>query len=132
MRFRAHLPRNNPAQSPSPSNAEHAYNTLLTDLLANTAFILNMVNSVCHHCSLETHCRARNVLSQSAALLLRLYSIQLRLRYWPSKAPAARQHCLAAAERYIALCGELADFLERMQQQSPGANIRCSSAYLLL
>lgn len=82
--------------SPSSSNDKQACNTLLNDLLANTAFILNLVNDTCRHFTPETLCRARNVLSHGVALMLRLHYIRLRLRYWPSRTPASRQHCLAS------------------------------------
>ena len=62
-------------KSPSPSNDRKTCNTLLKDLLANTAFILNLVNGACRHFCPEALGRARDVLSQSAALLLRLHYI---------------------------------------------------------
>jgi hypothetical protein len=101
----------------SPFN-RRACRALLRDLLANTAFILNVVNDSCrgpsrrHLNRPELVCYTRDVMSQSAALLLRLHCARLQLFFWPH-ASSPRWCALAVGDGYLRLCLALAAFLER-------------------
>jgi hypothetical protein len=100
--------------TPGPGSRFHraTCGALLQDLIANTAFILNLVNGACRHLHEPEINRARDVLGQSAALLLRLHCARLQLFFWPH-ASAPRWRALAVADGYLCLCLALAGFLER-------------------
>lgn len=92
---------------------------LLKDLHANTAFILNVVNDSCPGPFRRPFNRpdlvscSRDVLSQSAGLMLRLHCARLQLFFWLPAARISRHYLLATTEKYIGLCLALADFFER-------------------
>lgn len=100
-----------------PSSGRYAtlhrktYNALLQDLLANTAFILNLANDACLHLHETEISLACDVLSQSAGLLLRLQYSRLRLLCWPPDATAPHRHTFAVAESYFCLCRALTGLL---------------------
>ena len=88
------------------------YLAFLKDLHANTAFIVNMVNNARRHRPMpEAPCSAHDVLTQRAALLLRLCFVRLQL-FLPHSAGAVHRHALTDAESYVCLCFALTGFLE--------------------
>jgi hypothetical protein len=100
----------------SPLSDKRTCNTLLKDLLANTAFIVNVANSACMAVPLpdaRLEISPSRLLSQAVALLLRLHYARLRL-YWPAVRMQPPQ-VLTAAENYTCLCMALAGCLERIR-----------------
>ncbi len=100
----------------SPLSDKRTCNTLLKDLLANTAFIVNVANSACMAVPLpdaRLEISPSKLLSQAVALLLRLHYARLRL-YWPVVRMQPPQ-VLTAAENYTCLCMALAGCLERIR-----------------
>jgi hypothetical protein len=91
-------------------------NALLKNLLANTAFIVNVANSACMAVPLpdaRLEISPSKLLSQAVALLLQLHYARLRL-YWPAVRMQPPQ-VLTAAENYTCLCMALAGCLERIR-----------------
>jgi hypothetical protein len=100
----------------SPLSDKRTCNTLLKDLLANTAFIVNVANSACMAVPLpdaRLEISSSKLLSQAVALLLQLHYARLRL-YWPAVRMQPPQ-VLTAAENYTCLCMALAGCLERIR-----------------
>jgi hypothetical protein len=102
------------ATRPSPGGINfrrRTCNALLKDLLANTAFILNLVNDASRDLH-RPHCLGcvRDVFSRAAGLHLRLYCVRVQLFLWPT----SRRNPVTAAEGYTGLCLALTGFLESM------------------
>jgi len=88
---------------------------LLQDLLANTVFIVNLVNDGPREPRRRLHQSAictGDILSRAVRLLVRLQYGRLQLFFWPLAARDARPHVLAIAESYVRLCVALTGFLE--------------------
>ncbi len=105
-----------PASGSGSTFQRRTCHLLLQDVLANTGFVVNLVNdgyweppSPLHQA--ETACTG-DVLSRALRLLIRLQYVRLQLFFSPLAARDARPHVLAIAESYVRLCVALTGYLE--------------------